>query len=155
MKITDFLIEHNLHTKHRYCKNPILNKSKIFSFFGFNRIEYYIYCKYWHSVHTKEEMKSSYFFCVICEQPDYFDEYFSLWLENRLTTIFTGLLRFLLKLKIHIWHIFALSMMTHSGCGLCGHKYFKNWTIEMLKKYRFWDVTKPPKRSDDIYWGDN
>ncbi len=100
-------------------------------------------------------MNSSHFYCIICEQPDFFNDYFSLSLENRIAMIFTGLPIFFFRLKTHLWHIFALSMLTHSGCRLCGHKYFKNWTIEMHQKYRFWDATKPPKRSDDIYWGDN
>ncbi len=157
MKINNFLLGCEVLTNKRCCKRPILRykNSKIIKFLGLDRIEYYIYCKYWHSAHTKDEMNSPYFHCILCEEPDYFNEYFSLWFENRITMVFTGVPIFLIRLRKHIWHIFALSMMTHSGCSLCSHKYFKNWTREMYEMYRFWDATKPPKRSDDVYWGDN
>ena len=157
MNINKFLLGHEVLTNKRCCKRATLRykNSKIIKFLGFDRIQYYIYCKYWHNVHTKEEMNNDYFYCLICENPDYFDDYFSLWLENRLTSIFTCLPCFFLKLKVHFWHICVLSVKIHPGCGICSHKYFKNWTIEMHHKYRFWDTTKQPKRSDNIYWGDN
>ncbi len=119
MKISNFFLELIPYSNLRCTKTPILRykKSRIIKFFGIDIIENFIYCKYWHSVHTKEEMKGEYFHCIICEQPDYFKELFSLQFLifiNKINPI--TYLMILLKWKIHFWHIYFVWIKDLNSC---------------------------------------
>ncbi len=140
----------------RCCKSPILRckNSKIISFLGLDRIEYYIYCRYWHSVHTKDEIKSPYFYCIICEQPDYFNEIFSMFYLCRIHDL--NPITYVMKIPkwvIHLWHIYFVWIKDLNSCPVCFNRYLNKTTIKERKERRYSDMMKPSDPDDsDLWW---
>lgn len=155
MKISDFFLEHIPHSNMRCCKNPILQykNSKIISFFGLDMIESYIYCRYWHSVHTKEEMEDKHFYCLICKRPEYFKEIFSFFFVNRIHAL--NPITYLMKVHkwvIHFWHIYFVWIKDLHSCPVCFKRYLNKTTNKGEKERRYSDMMKPTDPNDSDLW---
>ena len=157
MKISDFLLQHNHHPdSKRSCKSSSLQytKSKIIKFLGLGLIENYIYSKYWHSVHTKEEMKDKHFYCIFCKEPEYFKEIFSLFLLKRRNVLnpITYVMR-IPKWLIHFWHIYFVWINDLHSCPVCFNRDLDTTTVKERKERRYTDMMQPidPDESD-LWW---
>ncbi len=69
-KITRLFVDyHNGQSTWRSMKcNP---NAKAIYIFGIDW-KYYFYAKSWHLIHTNEEKRDKYFYCLLCQSPDFF-----------------------------------------------------------------------------------